>query len=310
MSSIRLMRVSDRDDIMELIDAVNQQDFLQYSLTDEWFEYVLKEAGEHLFVAEKEIAFEMENLQVIHQLKVVGFATCMIDWVSNEACQMNVIVHPQHRRQGIGSALFQKLLEHSQEYQLQKAEALVKQRLQASTRFAERRNFLPVIYSWTMEIVLDKNKHSTIQYPEKLNTDYQLRQAQADDLHIYMYMMEECFQHQVDSKHFQQMFTDPSVALYFFTEQSTGTVVGMITIQYRRNLAMVYLYDIAILPVFQQQGFGSRMIIAALEVAKQSRMEKAGLVVDGVNKNALSLYGKLGFKEVDEDILMEKSLSE
>ena len=51
------------------------------------------------------------------------------------------------------------------------------------------------------------------------------------------------------------------------------------------------------------------MLRESIEQLEQANMSKATLTVTGDNKQALALYERLGFREVDMDILMSKSLT-
>jgi len=305
MFTIRNVILQDKQGIYSLIDAVNEHDQLGYSLNDEWFDYVIKEAGEHIFVAVDSLVGG-----------IAAIATCMIDHVGKEVAQINIIVHPEYREQGIGTSLYNKVIKHltsytadsnagdtygTDNYAIARLEAIVKKRLTNSLRFVKKRGFKPYIYSWELQLDLTTNN---LTGNSLVDSKYHLRLAADNDSEEYIHMMQECFGHQVDDGHYRQMFADSSVKLLFLLDQSQ--IVGMISIQYRDNVSTGYLFDIAIKEQYRGQGLGSFMISQAINIIKKHNMQKASLVVDGANKKALSLYEKLGFHVVDEDIIMVK----
>lgn len=240
---------------------------------------------------------------------VGGLGTCIVDFTSGGIADMLILVHPEHRRSGLGSALYKRILDYCAENQIYQLQVAVRQRLQDSLDFLERRNFVPRIYSWRLEFDIAKNKLGHAVSPLK-RQQYRIREACVDDFDTYTRLMEECFAHIVDEHHFSQSFADPSVGLFFLEEQSLedSPVIGMISLQKRASLNMVYLYDIAVIEAKRGQGIGSFMIVSILEYLRDMGVGKAVLIVDGENKKAISLYEALGFRETDNEILMEKEL--
>src|SRR5690554_1999847 len=103
---IRNISHLDKSNIFQLIEALNQKDQLSYSLTEEWFEHVLNEAGEDMFVATQ-------------AEQIIGLATCMIHPVDETQAVVNIMVEPKHRSQGCGQRLYIQMLEHAQKKQIQ-----------------------------------------------------------------------------------------------------------------------------------------------------------------------------------------------
>ena len=55
------------------------------------------------------------------------------------------------------------------------------------------------------------------------------------------------------------------------------------------------IYTIAVAPKFRRQGFGAKILIAALEIAKTSGAKKAYLEVRAANEPAKNMYEQAGF---------------
>ncbi|OEF97727.1 GNAT family N-acetyltransferase [Desulfuribacillus alkaliarsenatis] len=311
MITIRNIEKEDKQQVLELIEIINQQDNLGYSLTDEWFEYVIKEAGEHIFVALDTTSLNCLSVHDSDKHQVVGLATCMIDSISKQSAQINIIIHPAYRKRGTGTALYNKIIQHIEPYPIVRLEAIAKKRLKQSVSFMENRKFKPAIYSWQMELGLTNVGNIKSSMP--INQKIQLRPATELDFFEYRETMHSCFSHEISHIQYEQIFKDLSIKLYFYEmiepQYSQGKiVVGMIAMQIRRNVSTGYLFDIAIKEAYRGNGYGRQMICEALNNLKQMNMHKAALIVEGTNKKALSLYSNLGFVIVDEDIIMEKMI--
>ena len=73
---------------------------------------------------------------------------------------------------------------------------------------------------------------------------------------------------------------------------------------------MAYIYDIAILKEHRGQGLGSYLLKSCIRGLKDKDIHKVSLLVTGDNKRALELYRRIGFKEVDIDLIMTKRVEQ
>ena len=271
-----------------MLEALNEIDNLGYSLTHEWLDYIIQETSESVFVA-----MEKENL--------VGIATCMINEMDNTNATINIAVHPQYRNRGVGSQLHNKVISYAKYKNIKAIEAYVKERLDSAGKFAEKRGFYPVLYAWQMDLVLGEKKF----YETKTkwnNTVLTFRKATLRDNHTYAHIINQVFEDQLDHTVLGQLLKDPSVGVYMLEKE--GKVIGSTTIQMRDKLSVGYIYDVAIMPQYRGQGFGSYMLRKCLGVLQDRNLAIVTLTVTGQNKDALALYHRLGFREVDVDIVL------
>ena len=82
--------------IHKLIKSINQSDKLEYSLTDEWLDYIIENSSEGVFLD-------------FHDEDLVGLGTAMINPVYKDQAALNVLVHPDYRKQGLGTILKRQL---------------------------------------------------------------------------------------------------------------------------------------------------------------------------------------------------------
>ncbi|SDY61778.1 GNAT family N-acetyltransferase [Tindallia californiensis] len=289
---IRRIEKKDKQGINDLIEVVNKIDNLGYSLTEAWFDYVITEAGEGILVG-----YDDDQL--------IGLATCMVNSVDIGQAIFNVVVHPEFRNKGFGSSLYNKIVEHAKEQQVKTVEAYVKKRLNDAVGFAEKRSFRVVLYSWQMELELEAIPAETMVIHEE-KENHCFRKATIEDGDDYARMMHECFGDDIGADALEQLLKDPSVSVYMLEHK--GKKIGSTTIQFRKNLSLGYIFDVAVVKDYRGQGWGSYLLQRCILELKQKEIKTASLLVAGENKNALNLYKKAGFKEADTNLIMQKVL--
>lgn len=284
---IRNIQIKDKQGINQLIEVLNKKDKLGYSITEEWFNYVIQEAEEAMFV-------------LIYGDKLVGLATCMINQIDQSRSVVTIVVHPEYRNRGFGSKLYHEIINYSKYKRVKMLETYVKERLISGVEFATRRGFRPVIYSWQMELELDRIKFDSI---EDKNTIYTFRKGTIADSVAYAQIINQSFGDELDNKALEELLKDPSIQVYILEKE--GRIIGTTTMQCRHNLSLGYIYDVAIVEEYRDQGLGSEMLKNCINELKANNMDKASLLVSGENKSAMALYHRLGFKEIDTDIVMQ-----
>lgn len=285
---VRNIQIQDKLGINELIDELNTTDNLSYSITDEWFKHVLKEAGGDLFVG-------------LYQGKLIALATCMVNSIDRKQANLNIMVHPEYRKNGIGSHLYHHMISHVQKRKIQQLEAFVKERLECSIQFATNRDFHPILYSWQMDVELSDVNYNLVEHKDTI-----FRVASIADSRAYSEIINQCFGDVLNENSLQITLQDPSVQVYMLEKENK--IVGTITSQERTKLSLGYIYDVAIATEHRGQGLGSLILKCCMNQLKANAMKHASLLVTGENKSALALYYRLRFEVVDTDIVMQKNL--
>ncbi|RQD70060.1 MAG: GNAT family N-acetyltransferase [Tindallia sp. MSAO_Bac2] len=113
MREIRRLRKSDIRLLFHLMETVNHTDNLNLTLTREWFDYVLE-------------LDNTGNIASFERERMTGLATCMINEVFPEQATVNVLVHPDYRRKGLGEELLDWVLDFARENGVASLETYVK----------------------------------------------------------------------------------------------------------------------------------------------------------------------------------------
>ncbi|MGE4284299.1 MAG: GNAT family N-acetyltransferase [Clostridia bacterium] len=277
--TIRKATQLDQSKIMKLVDQLNELEQLDYSLDEDWFSYVISDSNFHIYI-------------VLYNLQIVGLGTMIYDNIENVA-DINIIIHPYYRNKGIGSLFYQYLLA-SNPYGAITLQCVVNNRLDHSVNFVLRRGFEPGTSSWKMEMQIDDSTYNEMHKHEEI----QIRKAYEDDAHSYVSLINSTFGYSINDESFTTLFNDPSIHVYFICRHNR--IIGTISVEFRKNVSIGYIYDIAVSQEFRGRGFGSSAIVYCMEELKKQGIKKAVLLVEGENEAALSLYQRLGFVETEK----------
>lgn len=227
------------------------------------------------------------NLLYFQKNKLVGFLS--VYFFYPEACEVSVLVDPEHRRQGIAKHL-----------------------IKTAMPLFEARQMNTVIFStpalinraWLSE--LDFLYHSSEyqmqrhSYEPILLTKQALiiRKATSKDIPALCSIDELCFANiQQDNmiERFTHLFEDGNYTILLALHDNQK--VGKAHIRWQEEGAL--LSDIAIIPRYQGQGWGGELLANCINHALTLGKTKLDLDVETSNKNALSLYTRYGFKTVN-----------
>lgn len=285
---IRNMENKDKKDFYLLIEKVNREDDLGYSITEEWLDHIIENFSEGIFL-------------LYGENELLGVGTCMINSVYSNQATFNIIVCPEYRSLGLGRELYVCLEKFAKSRGVSLVETFVKERLVESLNFGEKLGFQVNMYSWTMEIDLRDNK---IELDEK--EELTLKEIGLNDRSKYKSIILHGFGDELGEDSLAEMLKDPSISVYLLEKDLE--LIGSLTVQKREDINTAYIYDIVVLSHERKKGFGSYMIKSSLEILKEQGIETVSLLVTDENENALNLYREIGFKGTDIDLIMVKNI--
>ncbi len=123
------------------------------------------------------------------------------------------------------------------------------------------------------------------------------------DFIFYMFMHPQVNPHllyeQMDAESFTPIFEKLIAADILYVFEENNEQVGMFKLipQTYRSAHVAYLGSFAINPAFTGKGLGTKMLIAIIDLAKQTGIKRIELSAGVENKNAIAVYKKGGFEE-------------
>ncbi|RKY76315.1 MAG: hypothetical protein DRH10_06010 [Deltaproteobacteria bacterium] len=87
-----------------------------------------------------------------------------------------------------------------------------------------------------------------------------------------------------------------------FVAEEQGQVIGYITVRIDHESKIGWIPHMAVMPQYQGQGIGKRLLEKALEYMKDEEMELARIETLEQNEIGKKFYPKMGFREVARQI--------
>jgi ribosomal protein S18 acetylase RimI-like enzyme len=233
---------------------------------------------------------------------LIAFATCIKSSKEGKDANFELIVHPSYRNKGLGKMLYNTILDKSKTYEVKNVTAFAKEHMGYAVKFLENRGFKVHKYMWKMDYLFQDSNQET-----KLSDKYTIRQLTPEDTTNYVDIMNAGFKKEGDvlynENSFQMLLSNPDEYV-FFVEQE-GKAVATAAIGMQRDINRGYIHNVTVYKDYRGQGFGKVTLNHCVNKIKEAGLPKAALNVDGENKNALGLYKKIGFVDVDTDIMFK-----
>jgi ribosomal protein S18 acetylase RimI-like enzyme len=201
-----------------------------------------------------------------------------------DACEVALMVAPEHRRQGIASRLFQEILPVMIQENI--VSLIFSTPHEANSAWLSHLNFTYRNSEYQMQY--DRNQPVKVLIKSAL-----IRPANIADIPILCAIDDTCFPNKKPDPEalFLSLLRTPNCDL--FVLEQNGEVIGKAHIFTESD--RVRLTDIGILPAARGQGFGATLIKHCINHALVRNKTKIFLDVETTNERALSLYTKLGF---------------
>ena len=220
--------------------------------------------------------------------ELVGLLTVYAD---DQDVEVAILVHPNHRRQGIARALYRSFEKETASYPIE------------SVTFQTERVFLDrhpdFVSNWGLvededtETWLGKDrKHyplATISNLEVLLADSSY-QDQISQLKFQAFS-EEHESREVVDRYVAEALKDPESRLYILLKN--GQVIGTCTVDLSTNTN--YLYGLAIAELERGQGYGSYLAKFLVNKLIEQNDKEFQIAVEDSNVGAKRLYEKIGF---------------
>ena len=232
--------------------------------------------------------------------ELVGLLTVYAD---DQDVEVTILVHPNHRRQGIARALYRSFEKETASYPIE------------SVTFQTERAFLDrypdFVSNWGLvedeetETWLGKDRRPyqlvTVSNLEVLLADSSY-QEQISQLKFQAFS-EEHESREVVDRYVAEALKDPESRLYILLKD--GQVIGTCTVDLSTNTN--YFYGLAISELERGKGYGSYLAKSLVNQLIEQNDKEFQIAVEGCNVGAKRLYEKIGFvKQTQVVYLNEK----
>ena len=216
--------------------------------------------------------------------ELVGFLSLYFFY--EDACEISLLVHPADRRQGIATQLFE-----------QSKPLLIAQSIQRVI-FSTAPSFVNLWNLSYLETEYHMERLGPEPAPIQIIPGLDINLATMNDVTALAQIDSACFSNSETNtpRHFIELLSNPDYCLLMARFQ--GKSIGKAHLR-RQGEDMMVLSDIAILPEFQKQGYGSQLIAQSINYALKQNKSKIILDVSDNNpSNAQNLYLRYGFKVI------------
>ena len=220
--------------------------------------------------------------------ELVGLLTVYAD---DQDVEVTILVHPDHRRQGIARALYRSFQKETASYPIESVT------FQTERVFLERHpdfvNNWGLVEDEETETWLGKDRRpyplATVSNLDVLLADRSY-QDQISQLKFQAFSEEHESKDVVD-RYVAKALKDPESRLYILLKN--GQVIGTCTVDLSSNTN--YLYGLAIAELERGQGYGSYLAKSLVNKLIEQNDKEFQIAVEDSNVGAKRLYEKIGF---------------
>lgn len=212
-----------------------------------------------------------------------------------------LVVHPDHRRQGIGRALLDQLVDRGERRLWAHGDLPAAQALAASAGFTPERTLL------VLRLALGEQAPQ-----ERAIEGVTLRGFRPDDTDAVVAVNRRAFAHHpeqgaMDRADFERRAAEPwfDPAGLFVAEDERGEVVGFHWTKVEGDTGEVYVVGVD--PAAHGRGLGTALTARGLRHLHERGLRTVDLYVEGDNDAALTVYRRLGFVEHARDTLYARA---
>lgn len=222
------------------------------------------------------------NVLYFQQEQLIAFLSAYFFY--QDACEISLMVAPNHRQQGLAKQLIQSIMPLLLAKQI--ARLIFSTAAENNALWLARFGFE---YKNSEYRMLRQSYEPILIAQKKLS----LRKATEEDIPALCAIDKQCFAKQENMElRFRNLLNDKNYTLLLASHENT--VIGKAHIRWQEDGAS--FSDIAIIPERQGQGYGGELITYCINQALAFGKIKLSLDVETSNRNALNLYTRHGFK--------------
>lgn len=222
---------------------------------------------------------------------------------------MEIAVHPDYERAGIGSALYRLVEERVRNLQVSHITSPVFLKegdtCPKLTGFLVKRGFFPDRSYWQMRLDTLANREQP-HWPEGF-TFRTFAKGDQKDAERWAYLVCEAFDEPTNASRVLMQISEPgnSVEGYIFAvDEFTGLEIGTsrARIDNVGGEQVGYVGTVGVLPQYRRKGIAQALVLQTLQYLASQGMTSAILFVEGQNHTARNLYSRMGWKPVYQTV--------
>lgn len=227
--------------------------------------------------------------------ELVGLLTIYAD---DQDVEVAILVHPNHRRQGIARALYGSFEKETASYPIE------------SVTFQTERIFLEnhPDFASNWGLVEDDETETWLgrdrtAYALDSRSDVDVLLAEPSYLEAIAQLHHQTFaDEEVSHRYILEALKDPDSLLYMLLKE--GQVIGVCTVDMSGKCN--YLYGLAIAEVYRGQGYGSYLAKSVVNQLMEKNDKEFQIAVEDDNVCAKRLYEKLGFVTQTQVVYLDR----
>jgi ribosomal protein S18 acetylase RimI-like enzyme len=216
---------------------------------------------------------------------IVGF--CALDGAGRREVEVCGMVHPERRRQGIGSALLDAAVEEARRQGSERMLLICEDASESGQGFVRHLGLAHDFTEYRMEVASP---------PESPGERLVLREADNHDAETIDRVVTTAFGDPPGSRLYDILADMATPSERFYLGFLDGAAVTALKVH--EETPKAYIYGFGVLPQYRRQGFGREFAARIVTQLMADGWAPVGLEVDSNNTPAYTLYRSLGFREV------------
>src|SRR3989338_4249388 len=229
---------------------------------------------------------EFDDLFYYQNGKLIGYLALFA--FKEEEAELNDIIHPKHRRQGIFSYLLQEAILDLPKRGIRSIQIICNQQAQAALNFVKK---LP-------ETQYDHSEYQMIATRNPSFTEVptiELQLATKDDIPTLARIDNACFNTTFELVIYRFLSNMKELNRTTWFAKVNGTIIGKMHIRMDEG-NKAFIHDLCVLPEFRRKHYAAGMVLTIMDRMKKKGASQVYLDVLADNVNAIQLYEHCGFE--------------
>ncbi|MDM5188328.1 GNAT family N-acetyltransferase [Bacillus sp. DX4.1] len=271
----KTLTMDDIQRIIELVHTCEENDRIEY------------QSNLHVDILKNRKENQINDFLFYTDDRLIGLLS-MFEFERPTKLELLGFVHPDFRKQKIGSLLVQKAMEEIQKRNINEVLLIINGASTSGKEFAQKAKFQYVCSEYSMLL------KAGVKLQTKQNVEIQLTPASTENFPALLEIASKAFGDSVTdtSSWLQKTMSSPTHQVYVavFNEIAVGTI----TISIKKEF--VSISGFAVSPSYQGKGFGKNILQHIVLKLVNEGHQNIGLDVETKNENALKLYKQCGFE--------------